>query len=297
MGLVAAIVATVAVTGCGSAGVKDEVTGISHDGVLLLAAGNGPKDFLRLDVREGTTEKLTMTMDMTGAQAGGAAVKVPTMSMGMVVKVTHVSDAGDITSDFHYSDVQVDATVPGAAEVRKQLAPLVGVHGTIVTDRRGVVKESDITVPDDLEPTMKSVMDSLKNQLQSMTVPYPEEAVGVGSRWSYSAHPVIAGIRENFKSTYTLVSRSGDTVVLSSAVEQSAPEQDPAIPNLPPGAKVHLDSQRSSGTGTTTVDLTAPLPVVLRSTFSTDVRMTVTADGQTQPLSQHMDMKVRLDRD
>jgi Family of unknown function (DUF6263) len=293
-GLLTPVLLAATLTACGSASPSDRQAAATdkRNSVELLSTGSGKKAPILLTVKSGASEKLTMYMDMS-ARSGSGTVNIPTVAVDMSVDVGHVGD-DEITSSFRYGAVKVDGTGPVAAQMRQQMGALSGIHGEIRTDRHGAVQKSDFNIPDGLGTTVSSLLDSLRSQMQNMTVAYPAEPLGVGARWSVHHHVTLAGVTSDVSYTYELVKRTGDQVVLGYTADQTAPEQDPKLPGMPPGATAHLDSQKSSGTGRMTVELGLPLATDVRTSMTTDVAMTLHAEGQSQSIKQHMEMKMRM---
>lgn len=302
--MLVAIALTTVLAGCGSApgsaGKKTDQRSAADKraGIEVTSTGTGERAPLRLTVKPGATEKLTMYLDMAVRNGSGAAaqtVTIPTVAMQMDATVDDVH--GDtIRSTFGYQNVRVDGRGAALEQLREQLKVLAGLHGVMETDRRGLVKKADFAIPAGLSSPVSGLLQSLKTQMQSLSVPYPTEAVGVGATWTVRHHVTLAGISSEVASTYELVGRSGNQIVLSATTEQNAPEQDPALPGMPTGTTVHLARQKTSGSGRTTVDLALPLAVAYSSVATTDFEMTIKAPGQSQTVDEHMSMKMRMVR-
>ena len=266
--------------------------------VELLDAGAEPRQAVRFSLHTGDKSHRTMTMDMTMAMgvdgAPARTVQVPSMSMGMALEVTDVGEKTS-SSTFRYNDIYVHGTGAAAKDLEKKLEPLVGVSGKMRSTSRGAVVGADVTIPDDLDPLMKSTMQSFDAQMENLSAPFPAEEIGVGARWKVRTHVEINGIKTGAVYVYRLLSRDGDRVVLGFRVEQSAPEHDPDLPGMPAGATTHVSTLRGSGSGRVVVDLGSQLPLTMSSTMKTHAEMRIEQDDQSQELVQDMRMKLSLD--
>jgi len=265
---------------------------VARPQVDVVDAGAAPRSRLSLTLSEGDSQRSTMTMtmgmqiSMNGRKA--PAVDVPAMSMGMVVDITDVSDDGVVSAGFGYDDVDVDGDTAVARELEEKLAVIKGVHGTLQMTETGEFIAADLELPDDLDPTMQTTLNSMEDQLSSMMVPLPAEPVGVGARWTVHTETQVNGVQASLEAQYRLVEREGDHVVLQVSYVQTADDQVMEVPGAPTGVVSHLKSMHMAGTGRTVIDLGHPLPVQSHLQVSGNMRMTV------EQGNQHMDMVQRL---
>lgn len=303
----AALLVVATVSGCGSADgnagrapkpVETSAADRLGPKVELLDAGEAPRQTVRFTLHPGDKTHRTMTMDMTMAMgidgAPARTITVPSMSMGMALEVTDVGDETASTT-FRYDDVYVDGSGADAHELEKKLDPIVGLTGTFRSTGRGAVVDSDVTIPDDLDPAMRSTLSSFDSQMENLSVPFPVESVGVGARWKVRTHAELNGIRTEATYVYRLVSRRGDRVVLDFTIEQDAPEQDPHLPGMPSGASAHVREMGGSGSGRVVIDLGSQLPLTMTSSSKVHSEMSIEQEGHSQDLVQDMRMKVSLD--
>lgn len=297
-----ATVLLLAAVGCGSSAPEEgEVRGtrdLPGPVVTVVDAGAAPRQELRFGYAAGDSQRLTMSMDMdmdiTIDGRRQPTGDVPVMDMAMQVDVTDVAE-GIATARFRYTDTDVRATGPQATAMRKSLQQLEGVRGTVrATDRGGLVT-GDLEIPDDVDPVVRSTLESLEDQLGAMAVPLPEEAVGPGAVWTAITTPEINGIKARIETRYELRRRDGDRVTVATSYHQTATAQDVDLPGMPEDASAHIDSMDVRGHGVTVLALGEMLPVRIRSAADGPIRMTLEQGEKRARMEQvlHLVMTMR----
>ena len=272
----------------------------------LLTPGTQPKQELRLKPQVNTKQLMTVTtkMDMANTLAGQAMpkIKTPATVMKMEVFVTQIDANGDIYSKFAYTegDVVPDASVaPEILEsVRSSIKKMVGLSGTLITDNRGQVKTSNITLPEDIDPMTKTLLTQLSNSLEQMSSPMPQEAVGIGAKWRVSAKLKISSINMSQTAIYELVSLKDNIATMNVTVEQQANAQDVTLPGIPTGsANVSLKSMSSQGQGQITLPLDSVMPT--RSTMSmrsqNEMSIKEALGGKEMTIGTQLSMQMNLE--
>ncbi|MBA3545321.1 MAG: hypothetical protein H0T76_02445 [Nannocystis sp.] len=271
--------------------------------VKLITAGQAPHAPMRLVVTKGQQEKMVMTMKMAMAMDGVTKLprtQLPPMLMTMGVTVTEVAANGDFRQDFilEGSDVLAgDGSPPAMVEaMRTSMGAMKGMKGHARLSSRGEVCESSLEIPDTVSPQQKQTMDGLQQSLQQVSVPFPDEPVGVGARWevTYQLNQ-LQGMDLTQVATYELLERTATTVKIAATIVQSAKPQTVNPPGLPPGAVVHLDSLDSKGSGTTVFDLKKVVPQGSGMTLSTAFAMTIEMSGQKEVMKMNMDLDVSIE--
>ena len=303
----ACLVVTLVVSGCGTAkddpksgspaATSSDAAG-SRTRVVVHDAGAEPRQTLRIAATEGATQHATMTvqMDMAMAVNGRAQPtnKVPPMQMGMAVSIPDVDDDGDITGTFHYDHLKVLGTGKVADQLQAALAPLAKIRGTVRTTAFGELIDADLDTPGDLDPTLKSLIDSIEEQLGNMMVPLPSEPVGIGATWTVHTESAISGIKAQIEYNYELVAHHGDRLVLRASYVQSVQEQDVDLPTMPTGATTHVYASKVTGAGRTVVDLGDLFPVESTVEARGPVHMLVTQDSEKTDIVQRMHIIMKL---
>ena len=86
-------------------------------------------------------------------------------------------------------------------------------------------------------------MGSTTDQMKVLSIPLPEEELGVGARWEVYQTLVNSGMTMYQKSEFELVAVDGRKVTLKSKLEQTAPPQAMESPELmQPWARLALDA-------------------------------------------------------
>jgi hypothetical protein len=90
------------------------------------------------------------------------------------------------------------------------LAGIKGHTTTGVMSSRGVTKKVDIKLPPGANAQSKQTMDQIKDGLNNLSVPFPEEPVGVGAKWESKETTKVQTAAIEQTGTYELVSSQGD---------------------------------------------------------------------------------------
>ncbi len=166
------------------------------------------------------------------------------------------------------------------------LAPLVGLKGTLAVDERGAVSGAAWVFPPGLDEQQTRRAEGLQSNLAAV-VPLPDEAVGVGARWRVVEVADASGIALEVVRTYKLIERRGDELVLDLSLSVEAP---PAFVSLP-AFEGRVEELRFAGSQRLELDLTKPMPT--RSGSST-LHLVVKGRKAMVPLSMVLDVDQRL---
>jgi hypothetical protein len=179
------------------------------------------------------------------------------------------------------------------ATLKQAATGLTSVKGTGVVSNRGVPRSVKIDASGITDPTMKQTFDQMATTFQNMSMPMPNEAVGVGGKWEVRNAIDSGGAAIFQKTEYEIVSIDGPMLTLKAKIEQTAPPQSVNIPNVPPGVAATLSKMTGSGTGTMTVRLDA---LTARGSMesASSMSMDMTAEGQTQSMTAQMKLKVTV---
>jgi hypothetical protein len=275
----------------------------SGDGpeVVVLDAGAEPREPLRLTVDEGARATSTMTMAFDIAMTIGGheqqSQAMPPMVSTISTHVTDVSD-GRITFEMTYDSFSVQDGPEYAPQVVQAMEDAVegisGMGGTFVMDDRGAMLEGEVDVPDDVDPTVRQMLEQLSTQTEQLTVPFPVEPVGEGARWVVSTELTVGEITTNLTMNYTLSSLEGEEYEFDVATEQTAEPQDATVPGMPPDASAKILDYELDGEGTFTGQTSMLLPSATTTAGGT-VRMEVTSEGDTAEMVQDMEIDVSIE--
>jgi hypothetical protein len=226
--------------------------------VKVLEAGTAPKKALRYKFKAGTTEYVEMDMKMSMAMSmggrGAPKVDLPTVRTTMRIDAKELTPEGDLRCTFNadkvevLKDVQVDPKMRGTLE--KDLAGLVGMHGKARISTRGVASETELELSPGAPPSLRGQLDTMRDAIRNMYVPFPEEEVGKGAKWEVTSRVPLSGAMMDTKMLYTLTKLEAESAQTDVEVALSAPpNQAMQIAALPPNASATLDSLSGKGSG------------------------------------------------
>jgi len=270
--------------------------------VELIQAGQPPLQKLRYQPQAGAKTAMVMSMDMEqNNKVGGVAPPtpaIPTQQFTIAIDVTEVSAGGNVRFEFEYTDADVvddpNNPAPAAAPMRQAIKPLIGLSGhSIITDR-GFIEGGDMNVPDGAPPMIKTMLESLRQSMQNMSSPLPEEPVGVGAQWKVTQPVTNNGMSLMQTTTYKIQKIAGNRVTLDVALDQEAEPQNIKSPMLPPGTKLKLKSLDTEGDGRLVLALDSIVPAESTMQIESNASMEINAGGQQQPMSTQTKMKMTL---
>jgi hypothetical protein len=265
--------------------------------VKLLNAGSEPRKVLRLHPKVGDHQTLSMTLKMNmGMSMGGnslPAMNIPTTVMTANILVQDVSPAGEITYKMVYGTptVAADASaMPAVVDAMKSaMAGLSGVSGIGKVSSNGAGKDLEMSVPDGASPQVIQSIGQMKGVFSSSSIIYPDEAIGVGAKWEYTAKLKSQGMSIDQTMDYEVVSIQGDQITLRGVIRQQAANQMIESPAMP-GMKVNLTKMDGTSTANTTVNLGQVMPQTAMIDGTTDMSM-----GQGgQAMEMNMKMNVMM---
>jgi hypothetical protein len=270
--------------------------------VKVVDAGAAPKKALRYKFKAGTTEYVEMDMRMSmGMSMGGKSAPktdLPTVRTLMRIDAKEVTPEGDLRFEFSadkvdvLKDVQVDPKLRGAVE--KELTGIVGMHGRARISPRGVATETEFDLAPGASDTLKGQMDTMRDSIRQMYLPFPEEEVGKGAKWDVTSRMPLGGALIDSKITYTLTKVEADRAEADFAIAMSAPPNQPMqLAGLPPGANATLDSVAGSGSGKVSPSFarlvgTSTSKITMESSFS------VTMKGEKAQMKMQSDVAAAL---
>lgn len=249
--------------------------------VKLLEPGAEPRTALRYKFQANRSEEMIMEMSMAMAVEMGdlkqPETSVPGTRMTMTIDGKDVSPEGDLHYEFELTQVEVLSTPSDNPMIvnmmKQQVNSMQGLSGSATVTSRGFAKEAEIKPPPGIDAQTKQFMDNMKQSMNQMSAPLPEEPVGRGARWEVTMPVETPAMKLTQIATYTLSEIQDDKVKFDVAIKQTAPPQDIAAP----GAKVSLESLDSSGTGTIEMQMTNLVPTSNVNLTTTNV---VSANGK-----------------
>ena len=269
--------------------------------VKLLDQGAAPRQTLRMTPKKGLkqTSLMKMKIDQTMVMNGQKLPAVPTPAMQFTVDilVTNVDASGDISFDYTYPKAEVidESNQPSAAKelMQTMIKSMEGLSGSTILSSRGFTRKSEIVLPPNAAPQIIAMMGSMKESMSRISSPFPEEAIGIGAKWSVSQVIEANGIKMRQNSVHTLKEIKGNTFDIALELTQSADAQEVKTPGVPPETKMKLLSLESTGHGKMLFDTDALFPV---SQIKSDSKMgmEMVAGGQTLPMQVEMTLEMTV---
>jgi hypothetical protein len=282
--------------GCGKTE-SEESDGGAKTTVKLLDPGAEPRTALRYKFQANRTEKLVMETSMAMAMEIGdqkqPETQVPITQMTMTIDSKEVSPEGNLHYEFELEQVEV-LPKPGANPaminaMKQKTSSMQGMSGSATVTSRGFTKDTEIKLPPGIDPQMKQSIDNMKQSMNQMSAPLPEEPVGRGARWQVTMPVETPAVKLTQVATYTLLEIQGDRVKFDFTIKQSALPQEIHTPGAAPGVKVLLESLKSSGKGTVELQMTNLVPTSNMNMTTTNV---VSANNQKLKTTMQFGMKI-----
>jgi hypothetical protein len=130
--------------------------------------------------------------------------------------------------------------------------------------------------------------------MSQLSAPLPQEAVGVGGKWTVTHTLSQGGIEIESTSTMTLMNVSADSFDVETHVMQSAEPQDVKVPGT--ATTMRVVSYKTVGTGGATILLDRLSPRKLDMNLTTDSAMEMQMGDTPQELTQHMEVKMNIEQ-
>jgi hypothetical protein len=269
--------------------------------VTLVSAGAEPRAPIRYAISNGRKEHLSMdmtmglSMDMAGTSL--PSMLMPTMRSGADVAVTSVSPGGDASYTLAFTDMTwvnsagVDPAILTA--LQSMGVDVKAVTGSATISPRGVSSNVIFDTSKITNPQMAQMLGSMSSTVQSLTLPFPEEPVGVGAHWVARQSLALNGMQTFQKTDVELVSRDATSCTVKTRSEQTAPAQTVATPGLPPGLEASLESMTGAGTGTMTIHFNSLVPTTDGNVQTTAV-MSVAMGGDTQRMTVQATISLKV---
>jgi len=235
---------------------------VFEDTVRLLDAGAEPRRELRFVIPDGTelldirqTQALDQTFDNQVITAGNS------VTIDSTSELSATNADGFIAIDSTLVSMNlVESSDPATADATDAaLQAGVGIVTKSVMDDRGLIGLSDFAGAD-------GFTDDLLEATAQISNPLPLEAVGVGAMWETINEFELFGIVIEQVSITTVTSIDGDIVTLTSETSQIVEQGAVGVVD---GQRITFELWETSGTATTTLDLTRLTPVSATSSVVT----------------------------
>ncbi len=222
--------ALLALSGCKS----DDASDVDkNDPVLVIDAGQEPREALRYKIAHGTTTTSNMEYalaTMKTSESAAALSVTPGVRLHIVSGPTF--EGKDGSTRFDVRIVKAEAMLPENAdpmlklELDKSVSILNNVGGWVEVDDRGVVQRSDLNSAAKNPDVPAQLLMMIVNARTSLArVVLPAQPVGIGARWEAKKQLILYGFTITQSDTYTLLEKTGDELKLNVQIQQNAPQQ------------------------------------------------------------------------
>jgi hypothetical protein len=248
--------------GCKKSGTAADARVDDYAAVRTLDKGDRPRTELRYRIAAGTTTSSTTTFRAATLAAGASDVALsvlPGLRLDVVSGPAELTDRG---VKLRVDVVRSEAIVPEgfdadmAQKLRASAAVADKIGGWIEIDDRGHMlagQFNDQTKRADLPVRLLRMIVNTRETLTRVRL--PEEKVGIGARWESRQVIKAYGFNIDEVSTYTLVDRAGDELMLNVIVEQNATPQVIEFPEE--GIIISVESLTGHAEGQIILDLRA----------------------------------------
>lgn len=280
---------------------KDKPQPADEPTIKLLEPGAEPRRELRYQFKPTGTVTMVMGMKMSMSMQFGEIqspmTSMPRMENRMEIKTETLDPDGNLQYSFTLTKSGIaegeDANPQIQAVLEKDLKAMEGMTGSATVTPRGLTKEAEINIPPTAPKSIEQMIQNLKQSIRQMSIPLPEEAVGVGAKWEIQSDVKNADISLTQTMLATLEAMDESSCKIKVAMKQSAEEQELKAPTLPPGATLTLKSLASDGDTSLDIDLTSLVPKSHGEISSTSV-MEVDQNGQQQSVTMKMNMSLDI---
>lgn len=282
-------VAAVAVSACSSSDelTLNPVTDVAGFTVTVEDLGSEPRRELRLTSETGTTQSVTQTQDIgIDIEAGGQSQSSQNPMTQIDITYEVVGTDGDqIEIEGSYDEVRVletDGADPAAVQgTREALGAFTGATFLGSYTNRGSVVSVEfegLELSGTFGGMLDQLVDSLAESAESLSTPFPVEAVGVGGRWRVESSAELGGLP--FEQTSIIEVTELDDDRLVGTIEQELRFVEGVADVF--GVEVDVIGGEFTGGGTIEWDLTgAVLPYI-----DTTIVGTAILEAQGQRISQ-----------
>jgi len=199
--------------------------------VRVLDAGMTPRVPLRYRVAPGKTEVLYLELARAQAMQAGqesAQSGIPPVQLEVKMGPAEPTPQGFIRHQVQITQVRISEMAqkmsPAQREqMEKTLAPLLQVQGWSEMDVQGRVRRGEFRGMEDVPPRLRTMLGNIRSAL--LTVPFPDEPLGVRARWEVERKVQFSGIWIDQVVTYHIEKMQDQQLQLQITARQTAPPQ------------------------------------------------------------------------
>jgi hypothetical protein len=269
----------------------DELPKPGPPAIHVLDVGQAPYETLRLRVFPGTTQRLRIEVRSEVAMTVGD-MKLPAVTLPAVVATVTIhtrQNAPEVRYHLTIDEVALaqQSSPELAGALHKTVAALAGGAGDVVMSFRGITRSYafDLDVADGKSPALKQAWQVVGRWLVALSMPLPEEPVGVGAQWEAVQAIERAGKVVIERTVYDLHARDGATLSVKVTLDQGAPAQPLSPAVLPAGINARLVAYNASGGGQIRSHLQRIGPLETELTTTSRAQFVSMVRGESQPLA------------
>jgi hypothetical protein len=260
--------------------------------IRVLDAGMTPRQPLRYRVAPGQTETLYLELARAQAtRAGGQGTEggMPPVQLEVKMGPASMSRQGFIHHPVAITQVRLSEAAERMSPAQRErleesLSPLLGVEGWSEMDLQGRIRRGEFKGTDSVSPDLTVMLGNIRSAL--LTVPFPDEPLGVRARWEVERKVQVSGIWIDQVVTYHIERIRGDEIDLQITARQTASPQQVA--------NGRLEAYQASILGSAAVRLTHFTPFS-EAEATTQMRISQPAPmGETQLVRVETRTRVRL---
>jgi len=256
--------------------------------LTLVEAGAEPRRALRYAPKKKTEQRVNAVIEvemesrLEGAPAPKSKMPTTEVSMTLTVKT---SDKDGFSYELELTDARIDSPLmrkkkkkrfgSQGANMTKELDKVRGLKGLVTIDPRGFTKSSKFDFPKNVSSQVRSLVNGVRTQTEQLTPPMPEEAVGIGAKWTVEQRIGSQGVRIDQVSTFVIEKMTKDTIELAVTIEQKAGAQSMRDPRMPRNARLLGLTGTGSGRAEIRLDRPAPLKSATEIESTSDVSLVI----------------------
>jgi hypothetical protein len=237
-----------------------------------------PQAVLRYDIDE-TSESASMILQTALKMAVGGVMApadpIQPMQIGLGLQFQKIRRSGEATYLFSCPSLQLiespDISEGSRQRLLAQLEPLRLFSGQASVENTGLHSDLIITPSKTIPPALEVFLREAHQGMVDLSPVFPQEAVGIGARWTYTVPTMIAGLSISQAVTATLISHKGNQVALRTEIHALPLAKETVIKGLPATATVEELKLHVSGAGLSIVDLQHVFPTEAQAQLTGDL--------------------------
>ena len=272
--------------------------------VQLHARGAGPRTPLRYKFLPGQIERVKLvqggTVVVESAGKKTAVPNVPDIEVAIVLKVLAIDPEGGAKRELSLERIGLAGAQGLDDKIRHLLGPgfdaLKNLSGHDAIDAAGRLRSLKIDVGPIVGPEGR-LLDKIRQSFAQMAVPFPDEPIGLGARWTVRSGFDLQDMKVQQAATYELIELKGNTGRAKVRLTQHAGRGALTARRMPAGMQsAELLGMRGRGEGDVSFDLTRSVPEgEIKTQIGLEMR-TVT-NGKQQDTKVEVEMRNRFTRE